>query len=50
MTRAAITAILIILGVAAYMQPTARPYTITQTSSRHVRGTPYPNFQELRDP
>jgi hypothetical protein len=47
--KTAFVATLVIIGACAAMRPTERPYSIGQTSTRHVRGTPNQSFPELAD-
>lgn len=49
MTRTILTATLVILGVTACLRPTQRGYSIQETRTRHVRGTPNQSFPELPD-
>lgn len=50
MTRTILTATLVILGITACLRPTQRTYSITETRTRHVRGTTQQFNPELRDP
>jgi hypothetical protein len=45
--RAAITAILVILGAAACMRSTVREPAISETKTSHVRGTPFQDWPAL---